>query len=122
MKSNLNPFLLFLLGVGLGAGMMLVFASQEETSKPKIEISSFSKTNPNTGNVMEHLKLEFRETLKIEEPVINEGNCHINQFDSEIYEYPVTIAMGTLLDPMTDCDFFVELVIKTDKGTIRHTF
>lgn len=122
MKSNLNPFLLFLLGVGLGAGMMLVFASQEETSKPKIEISSFSKTNPNTGNVMEHLKLEFRETLKIEEPVINGGNCHINQFDSEIYEYPVTIAMGTLLDPMTDCDFFVELVIKTDKGTIRHTF
>lgn len=102
--------------------MMLVFASQEETSKPKIEISSFSKTNPNTGNVMEHLKLEFRETLKIEEPVINGGNCHINQFDSEIYEYPVTIAMGTLLDPMTDCDFFVELVIKTDKGTIRHTF
>ena len=122
MKSNLNPFLLFFLGVGLGVGVILIFLSQDETSKPKIEISSFSKTNPNTGNVMEHLKLEFRETLKIERPVINEGNCHINPFDSEIYEYPVTIGMGTILDPMTSCDFLVEVVIETDKGTIRHTF
>ena len=122
MKSNLNPFLLFFLGVGLGVRVILVFLPQEETSKPKIEISSFSKTNANTGDVMEHLKLEFRETLKIEEPVINEGNCRINRFDSEIYEYPVTIGMGTILDPMTNCDFFVELVIETGKGTIRHTF
>lgn len=122
MKSNLNPFVTFFLGVGLGVGVTLLFPSQMEVSKPKIDISSFSKINPNTGNMMEHLKLEFRETLKIEEPVINEGNCHINQFDSEIYEYPVTIAMGTLLDPMTTCDFFVEVVIETDKGTIRHTF
>ena len=110
------------MGVGLGVGVIIVFLFQEETFKPKIEITSFSQINPYTGNVMEHLKLEFRETLKIEEPVINEGNCRINPFDSEIFEYPVTIGMGTILDPMTDCDFFVELVIETDKGTIRHTF
>ena len=89
---------------------------------PPLKFEGYEGLNEFTGKKVNRLRVEFKESMKIRDMFINNGNCHINPFDEKGWvdgkpiNYPIRVGMGDVWDVQTDCGVFVKFSIWTDKG------
>ena len=114
------------LGVGILVGVLLP-VSITDTASNKLAIKFVGYEGQNDfGEMVNRLRLEFRESMVVQSIDINEGNCGLNPYDvlidGEFFEFPISVGMGTVIDGLTDCGVFVQLSIQTDKGLFKEEF
>ena len=113
-----------LIGFGMMIGIFLPI-SPPNFDKPLIQFEGYSTYVEKKVN---RLRLEFRESMVVENIEINEGNCSLNPYDTKGWVdgkpilLPLSVGMGTVIDTQTDCGVFVQLSIQTDKGVFEEPF
>ena len=112
-----------LIGFGVLIGIFLPI-SPPNISGPPLEFEGYEGVNEFTGEKVNRLRVEFRESMKIRDMFINAGNCQINPFDEKGWvdgkpiNYPIWVGMGDVWDVQTDCGVFINFYIWTDKGDL----